>query len=204
MWPYLLQGLALGLAAAVQPGPFMTYLISQTLSRGFRRAWVAALAPLLSDGPIIAFSLLVLSQLPGWLQQALNLAGGLFILYLAWGAYRQWRQFSSVTGSPPPGARNLFQAALINAVSPMPYIYWSLVTGPILIAGWRESPSYGIGFIVAFYVVMLGGFLSLMAVFEVARGLGERISRALLGLAALALAVFGLFQLWRGLLGSGG
>ncbi len=199
MLPFLLQGLTLGFAAAVQPGPFMAYLISQTLAHGFRRAWIAAFAPLLSDGPIIALSLLVLSQLPAWLQRGLNLAGGAFILYLAWSAFQQWRTFSNLATRPAAGAsQSLLRAAMMNALSPIPYIYWSLVTGPLLLAGWRISPVYGLSFLAAFYVIMISGFLGLMALFGAARQFGERASRSLLGISALALAVFGIFQLFKG------
>ena len=48
MLTFLLQGLTLGFAAGAQPGPFQTYLISQTLSQGWRRAWIAAFAPLVA------------------------------------------------------------------------------------------------------------------------------------------------------------
>jgi threonine/homoserine/homoserine lactone efflux protein len=99
MWLYILQGIGFGFAAAVQPGPFQTYLISQTLLKGWRRTLIAALAPLVSDGPIIALCLFVLSQVPAWLERFLYFAGGLFVLYLAYGAYRSWRQFDA---SHPP------------------------------------------------------------------------------------------------------
>ena len=56
---YLLQGLALGFAAMAQPGPFMAYLVTQTITHGFRKTWIIAFAPLISDGPIIALALLV-------------------------------------------------------------------------------------------------------------------------------------------------
>ncbi|MCX7707869.1 MAG: hypothetical protein N2204_07660, partial [Anaerolineae bacterium] len=91
---YLLQGAGFGLAAAAQPGPFMAYLIGQTLAHGWRRTLPAALAPLISDGPIIALMLLVLTRLPDSFRVALYLAGGVFILYLAHGAYRNWRQYA--------------------------------------------------------------------------------------------------------------
>jgi len=42
-----------GFAAAVQPGPFLAFLISLALSCGWRRALPGVLAPLLSDGLII-------------------------------------------------------------------------------------------------------------------------------------------------------
>ena len=86
VWGYLLQGLGLGLTAAAQPGPFQAYIISESLSRGWRRALPAALAPLLSDGPIILIAILLLTRLPAGWERILNLLGGLFVLYLAWGA----------------------------------------------------------------------------------------------------------------------
>ncbi len=199
---FLLQGIALGFSAAVQPGPFMAYMLSQTLTHGFRKTWMIAFAPLISDGPIIALALLVLSQMPAWLQRGLNLVSGVFILLLAWGAYQQWRSFTSLDGgtiTAAPGS--IFKAALMNALSPMPYIYWSLVTGPILMTGWHENPSYGLGFICAFYIVMISGFLTTIALFSAARNLGNKVSRGLLGISVLALAAFGLFQLWRALVG---
>src|SRR5512141_2573214 len=93
MWWYIVQGIGYGFAAAVQPGPLQTYLISQALMKGWRKALPAALAPLLSDGPIIILCLLVFSQVPAWLQRFLYLAGGLFVIYLAYGAYKTWRNF---------------------------------------------------------------------------------------------------------------
>ena len=69
MLGYLILGITYAFTAAVQPGPFQTYLISQTLSNGWRSTLPAAIAPLLSDGPIIILVLLVLSRMPGWLEQ---------------------------------------------------------------------------------------------------------------------------------------
>src|SRR5215208_8263148 len=100
MWLYIAQGIVYGFAAAAQPGPLQTFLISQALMKGWRKSLPAALAPLISDGPIIALCLLVLSQVPAWLQQFLYLAGGLFILYLAYGAYRSWKSFDAHIPSP--------------------------------------------------------------------------------------------------------
>src|SRR5829696_5042588 len=94
MWLYILQGIGFGFAAAVQPGPFQTYLISQALSKGWKRTLPAALAPLVSDVPIIAICLLVLSRVPIWLQRFLYIAGGLFILYLAFRAHRTRKNFA--------------------------------------------------------------------------------------------------------------
>jgi threonine/homoserine/homoserine lactone efflux protein len=201
MWLYILQGLGYGFAAAAQPGPFQTYLISQTLLKGWKRTLPAALAPLVSDGPILAICLLVLSQIPPWLQRFLYIGGGLFILYLAYGAYRTWKNFDPRRPYiETETQQSVLKAAFINILNPNPYIFWSLVTGPILLSGWRQTPLYGLGFIVGFYLAMVLSFGTIVIVFGSARQLGPKVNHTLLGISAIALFCFGLLQLWLGIM----
>jgi len=202
MLAYLIQGIGYGFAAAVQPGPFQTYLISQTLSKGWRLTLPAAFAPLISDGPIIVLALVVLSQVPLWFQRFLYIAGGLFILYLAYSAFVAWRNYDKsgvVTDSS--GRQSVVKAAMMVALSPGPYIYWSLVTGPILLTGWREAPANGLGFLVSFYATIVLSLSGIIVVFGTARQLGPKVNRALLGVSAITLVCFGLYQLWLGVAG---
>ena len=203
LWFYILQGIVYGFSAAVQPGPFQTYLISQALSKGWKRTLPAALAPLVSDGPIIALCLFVLSQVPLWFQRFLYIAGGLFILYLAYSAYRSWQKFdSNLPTEEAQTKQSVLKAALMNALGPGPYIYWSLITGPILLAGWRQTPIYGIGFLAGFYVISIMGYATLIFMFSTAQKLGPRVNRILLGVSAIALFFFGVYQLWLGIVGN--
>ena len=201
MLAILIQGIGYGLAAAAQPGPFQTFLVSQTLNRGWRRTLPMALAPLISDGPIIVLSLLVLSRVPDWWQRLLNIASGLFLLYLAYSAYLSWRRFDSTQlASADPPSYGVLKASLMNALSPGPYLFWSLVTGPILLEGWRQAPTIGIGFLSAFYATMVASLAAIILVFGLARQLGPRLTRAFLGISAIALLGFGLHQLALGLI----
>ena len=201
MWIYILQGVGYGIAAASQPGPFQTYIISQTLTRGWKRTLPAALAPLVSDGPIILLCVLVLSQVPKWMERGLYIAGGLFILYVAYGIFRSWSHFDlSIDSAAETGTQqSILKAAMMNALNPNPYIFWTLVTGPILLSGWRESPVNGIGFLAGFYLTMIAGLIAVILIFGVARGLGPKFNRVMLGVSAMALFCFGLYQLWLGL-----
>lgn len=200
MLAILVQGIGYGLAAAAQPGPFQMFLISQTLDRGWRRTLPMALAPLLSDGPIISLSLLVLSRLPGWWQRLLNVAGGLFLLYLAYTAYLSWRRFDGTQFvSTEQSSYGVLKATMMNALSPGPYLFWSLVTGPILLAGWRQATALGIGFLIAFYATMVASLAAIIVVFGLARKLGPRLTHVLVGISAIALLGFGLYQLALGL-----
>ena len=53
MYEYMILGITFAFAAAVQPGPLQTYIVSQTLTKGWKRTLPAMFAPVLSDGPII-------------------------------------------------------------------------------------------------------------------------------------------------------
>lgn len=201
MWTYLIQGIGFGLVAASQPGPFQLYLISQSLTRGWQRTLPSALAPLLSDGPIILLSVLVLSGVPDWMQRILYIAGGLFVLYLAYGAFKSWRGFDASVPQPESKVDGLPKAVLMNMLSPGPYIFWMLVTGPILVTGWRETPLNGIGFLAGFYIAMISTLVGIILVFAMATRLGPKFNRALLGISSIALFCFGLYQLWKGMIG---
>jgi threonine/homoserine/homoserine lactone efflux protein len=200
VWLYILQGIGYGFAAGVQPGPLQTYIISQTLLKGWRRSLPAALAPLISDGPIIAICLFVLSQVPGWLQRILFIAGGLFVLYLAYSAYQTWKNFDPNLPSPESGTQqSILKAALVNTLNPNPYIFWSLVTGPILLADWRKTPIDGLGFLLGFYATFILSLAAMILIFGTLRQLGPKINRGLLGVSAIALFFFGLYQFWLGI-----
>ncbi len=198
MWVYLLQGVTYGLAGAATPGPLQTFFIAQTVKHGWRRTLPAALAPLLSDAPIVLLVLFVLSRVPNSFQRILHLVSGLFILYLARGAYIAWRDYDPADLARPVSDRTLLKATAMNLINPNPYIYWSLVAGPAFLAGWHETPAYGIGFLVSFYATLVSGFALTILLFGTAQRLGPRVSRALLGVSAVALAGFGLYQLWLG------
>jgi len=200
MFAYLTRGLILGFSAAAQPGPFQAYLLSQTIANGWRRTLLAAFAPLLSDGPIIILVLLVLTRMPDWFLSGMQVLGGLFLLFLAWGAYRSFKNIASMD-VPTAASTNqsIIKAALMNGLSPNPYIFWGMIGGPLLIAGWRQSPTHGLSFMVGFYVMLIGGFVGFIALFAIAKNLDSRISRILSVISALALLLFGLYQLWLGI-----
>ena len=199
-WFYLTLGITLGFAAAVQPGPLLTYIVSQTLKNGWRRTLPAAFAPLVSDIPIAAVILLVLSQVPPCLEQVLRLAGGFFLLYLAYGAFQTWRNF--VENEPTPlqsGGQSLLKAATVNWLNPGPYLGWSLILGPLFLQGWRETPSHGLAILLGFYATMVTSMIGVIILFAFARNLGSRINRIMIGLTAIALAGFGLYQIGLGI-----
>jgi len=199
---YVLQGLFLGFPAAATPGPLQAYYLAQTMRSGWKKTLPAAFAPLLSDGPIIILVLFVLTRTPDYFLRGLRIAGGLFILYLATNAFLQFRRQQSPQAVVPDSShKGLFKAAMTNLLSPNPYIFWSVVAGPILIGAWRDSPIYGAGFMLGFYGTLISGFALFIIFFAAAGGLSTHMVRVLSALSALALFVFGIYQLWTGIAG---
>jgi threonine/homoserine/homoserine lactone efflux protein len=199
MWSYLVMGITMGFAAGVQPGPLSTFLISRALTQGWRKTLPAALAPLISDAPIVALVLLVLRIMPIWLQSLLHFAGGFFILYLAWGTYQSFKKYQfAAGGGGQSGGQSLLKAGLVNLLNPNPYLMWIMVMGPLFLEGWREAPSSGLALIGGFYVTIILTFMAIILLFATLRKTGPGVSRALLAISALVLAAFGLYQIWLG------
>ncbi len=200
MLVYLLQGLTLGLSATATPGPFQAFLIAQTVKNGYKRTLPAALAPLVSDGPIILLVLLVLTQTPAWFLTGLQIAGGVFILYLSRGILMTLKVGMGSPATAPPTARQDFlKAALMNTLSPGPYIFWSLIAGPIVLAGWRESVGLAGVFMLGFYAALIGGNALFVLLFASANQLGPKVSFGLRLVSALTLLAFGLYQIGAGI-----
>ncbi len=201
MLSYFLQGFALGLSAAATPGPFQAYLLAQSVRRGWQRTLRVAFAPLLSDGPIIALVLFILTQTPAWFLSGLQIVGGFFILYLAWGAFQAYRTYAPMIEPPTEGeteTRTVLQATVMNLLNPNPYIFWSILGGPILLKAWQNAPMQAGAFLAGIYITLIGGFMLLIFLFSAAGQFGPRVTRLLVGVSAIALALFGVYQSWQG------
>ena len=201
MLSYLIFGIVYAFAAAVQPGPLQTYIISQTLKKGWRSTLPTAFAPVISDGPILILVLFLLSTIPDNFIVILRIGGGLFLLYLGYRAFKSWQEFDAdKTISNESSQQTLFKAVFINLLNPAPYLGWSLIMGPLFLEGWRTEPSYGIALIIGFYLTMILSLAGIIILFGFARKLGPKVSKILLGISAIVLFAFGIYQLWLGIM----
>jgi len=198
---YLIFGIVYAFACVVQPGPFQAFLFSQSLAHGWRKTIPLVFAPLLSDWIVIILVLLALTNVPHDFLHVLQCCGGVFLLYLAYGAYKNWRTFNQNENKKVPVQQNIFKAVMVNFLNPNPYLGWSLVMGPMLIKGWNETPAYGIILLLAFYGTMIICSIGMIALFSIARTMGQRVIRASIGISVIALFAFGVFQLYFGIVG---
>ncbi len=166
----LLLGISYGFAAGISPGPLLALVITQTLKRGWRAGNLIALAPLLSDLPIVLLAVVLISRLPhsafGWL----GIIGGLFVIYLGVETiYEVWKQRNTQQEEIQPASDEksstttlLLRAAATNAFNPHPYLFWGTVGAQLLLrVGQQSGTSGAIIFLIGFYGLLVGSKLLL-------------------------------------------
>jgi len=90
----LASGILLGLSCGLSPGVLLTLVLTQTLRHGVREGCKIALAPLGSDLPIVLLALFFASKVSAFrpVLGVISLAGGAFVLHLAWDSFRPVRE----------------------------------------------------------------------------------------------------------------
>ena len=194
----ILIGISYAFSAGLQPGPLQAFFLAKVAEQGWRRTLPAAFAPLISDGPIALVSILLLNILPETFRNLLQLAGGFLLLYFAWNAFRNWREDQVVDfGESESTPKTVFQAALINLLNPNPYLGWSLVMGPAVVAAWAKSPGTAISLLLAFYITMI--ITSMVMIYLMGRALllGPGARKVMNLISALLLVGLGLYFLYQ-------
>jgi threonine/homoserine/homoserine lactone efflux protein len=199
----LLVGLSLGAAAGISPGPLLVLVVTSALRAGWPAGVLAAAAPLVSDVLVVTGTLVVLDRLPEATLGYVACAGALFV---GWSGVATLRESRTATLAPglvdqrAAARRALGEAALVNLLSPHPWIFWITVGGPLLVEAAEDSAAAAVGFVVAFYVLLVGSKVAIAALVAAGRRDSWRrfvapISAALLALAAIALLLDGISRL---------
>jgi threonine/homoserine/homoserine lactone efflux protein len=148
-------GIVLGLAAGLTPGPLLALTIAQTLKYGIAEGMKVAMAPLVTDAPIVILALWLLFSMRSAdiILGVLSLAGCLYISYLALENLRAKPvKIEGVQTAP----RSLTKAVVANALNPSPYLFWMTVGGPLILRQGNERIAPAISFLVFFYLCLVG------------------------------------------------
>jgi threonine/homoserine/homoserine lactone efflux protein len=200
MWAFFALGLGLGLSAGISPGPLLTLVVTASLRSGLAGGLRVALAPLITDLPIIALSVLLVGNLPPAALRWVGVAGGLVVIWIGGETIRSARKaiLPGDVGTLADPQRELWRGVLVNVLNPHPYLFWATVGGPALVSGWRISPWHALAFLVAFYLLLVGS--KVLVAWLVGRQ-GGRLSlswyrRVLVGCGLLIVAMGG-WLLWQ-------
>jgi threonine/homoserine/homoserine lactone efflux protein len=199
MMYFLTIGAVLGLSAGIAPGPLLTLLISETLQHGTKSGVKVALAPIITDLPIITLTLFVLSRLSNFhtILGIISLAGGFVLLSMGYESIRSKGVEIRIREAAP---KSLTKGVLVNALNPHPYVFWFSVGAPIMTKAMSLNISALFVFIGSFYASLVGSKILLALVVGKSRSFLSgtvylytmRFLGFLLGVLAVALFYDGL------------
>ncbi len=152
---YLMMGLVLGLSAGLAPGPLLTLVVSETLAHDVRAGIKVALAPIITDLPIVVVTLMVLAKLSDFkvVLGCISLIGGMVIMKMGIGGLRTAGVTLDMENKAP---KSLSKGVLVNILSPHPYLFWISVGGPTVTRAWEIAPGAAVGFVSFFYLLLVG------------------------------------------------
>ena len=160
MIPFLTMGAVFGLTAGISPGPLLTLVISETLRHNRREGIKIAIAPLITDIPIVLLSFYILSRMASFeiVLGVISIVGGIFIAYLGFDSLRSRGIKIDLQKLRPKSIR---KGIIVNMLSPHPYLFWLMVGAPVTLRAYQASPMVAIVFIASFYLMLVGSKISI-------------------------------------------
>jgi len=152
---FCVAGCIFGLAGGFSPGPTTTVVVSQTLRFGFLDGIKVAIAPALTDAPIILVAVLLVGELARFepVLGVISLLGAAFLLYLAFESFRVRGIEIDETQVEP---RSISKGFMANLLNPHPYMFWFVIGAPKLIEAAEINWMTAGAFIVGLYVCLIG------------------------------------------------
>ncbi len=195
---YLVIGTLLGLSAGMAPGPLLALVVSETLQHGVKSGIKVALAPIITDFPIILLTIWVLKRLThvDELLGIIALLGGSVILKMGIDCLRQ--QAPNLKPIPTQ-SRSLAKGVLANTLNPQPYLFWLTVGATLIFEAAIVGKTAVIAFIGSFYLLLVGSKVVLALIVGQSRAfLSGRIYLYTLRFLGLCLIFFALTLLYSG------
>lgn len=193
MISFLTTGTILGLSAGLAPGPLLALVISETIQHDVKAGIRVALAPILTDLPIVVITLFILAKISNFhaILGIISIVGACFILFLGIKNFTVKEVHIDIKTDEP---RSLQKGVLVNFLSPHPYLFWFSVGGPLVMKANILGLHAALSFIVSFYVLLVGSKVFLAILTGKSRSIisgGKYIlTMKLLGFILVLLAVF--------------
>jgi threonine/homoserine/homoserine lactone efflux protein len=197
--PYLISGMLFGLAAGATPGPLNTLVISETMRHGRKYGLMVAIAPILSDLPIILACVFVVASLEKFntILGLISISGALYIAYLAYECFTVKGARSMDTDQAP---QSLKKGLIANVLNPNPYIFWLTIGATTIMSGYKIDIMAVVFFLASFYICIVGvKIIIAMIVDKFKSFLGSSAYLYILKAMGLALLVFAVIYAGDGL-----
>ena len=193
---FLIIGTILGLSAGFAPGPLLALVISETLQHDIKSGVKVALAPTLTDLPIIIVTLFILAKLSNFhnILGIISLIGGFVILFMGYKSIRTKGVELNLKETKP---KSLTKGILVNALSPHPYLFWLTVGAPTVTKAMSQSIIAALAFICSFMALLVGSKIVLAILVGKSKSfLAGNVYIYIMRFLGLALCVFA-FVLFR-------
>nr|WP_319776219.1 LysE family translocator [uncultured Sphaerochaeta sp.] len=189
----------LGFSSGISPGVLFTVIISESIQHGAKAGIKIAIAPLMTDAPIVLLSYFVFSQLAQVkiLLTIITFAGGLYLVYLG---------YKNIIAIPVINlesikTNSLRKGIITNFLSPSPYIFWMSIGAPLLDSSFGIGISTGITFLLIFYILLIGLKITIAYLASrVRRFIGGIIYKVVIRILGIVLAALGVFYIYNGYL----
>jgi threonine/homoserine/homoserine lactone efflux protein len=196
---FLISGIIFGLTLGMSPGPLLTLVISETLKHDKKEGIKIAVAPILTDLPIVLITLLILSKLTNFdpILGSISILGTIFIGYLAYENISIKKIELDVSEAK---TQSIKKGVIANFLNPHPYVFWFIIGAPTVLRAWDVSLFSAILFILGFYVFLVGSKISIAVIVEKSRFfLKSNIYVYTIRLLGVVLLIFSLMFLIDGL-----
>ncbi|MEX1112119.1 MAG: LysE family transporter [Candidatus Andersenbacteria bacterium] len=152
---FLMAGLIFGFSGGIAPGPTMAIVIAQAVQYDWKEGAKVAIAPLLTDGPIIVVGISFLSLVREFeaVVGMVSLLGACFLSYLAYESWNTKGMHVEVRTAKP---RSLLKGVVANLLNPSPYLFWFTVGCPVILKAADTSLLAVSAFIATFFVGLVG------------------------------------------------
>ena len=148
-------GIALGIIEGIKPGPLLTMVIRESLSKGLKAGMWTAAAPIFTDGPMIIASLL----LAGWMATqpsilfSISLLGALFLTKMGLECFSLEAPDPDNTDIDASGS---FKRGIVtNLLNPHVYMFWFLIGGPLMASAAEQEPLAPILYAICFLITII-------------------------------------------------
>ncbi|MBI4360485.1 LysE family transporter [Candidatus Micrarchaeota archaeon] len=182
-------GASLGLTGALTPGPLSTVMVSETMAHGKLRGALFALAPLLTDLPVLLAFVIGFTVLQnGIMLWAAGFLGGAYLVYLG---VRQITEKQNATKNQAGKKSALRKALTVNAANPNLYIFMGSVMAPQIVQDIHD-PLLSAAFFASFLLFLVGGNLGVVVAVDRGRTFFESQNyRFILQALGVLLVFFG-------------
>lgn len=206
---FLVIGVVLGLMAGFVPGPFSAYVAATAMDKGLTAGLRVALTPLLVETPVMLATALLLNEVSDAVLRWVGIGGGVAILILAVQTFsradrtRAWNAADGSLEVARDVREDIVKLTITGLLSPSPWIFWTAVASPLLLAAWQLSPVYGTAFVGVFFASFVGSqMLIALGAVKGIRKLDPRWQAWLMRGVAAVLVVAGLALVWQSYTGN--